>query len=110
MRVLVTGAASGIGAAVCQRLAGPDTMVLVHTRKNAAGAAAVAAEVRAAGGQAAVALGDLGDPSVPENLVAQAVAAFGGLDVVVSNAGFADRTAFAALGAADMQRSLDGIF
>ena len=37
-RVLVTGAASGIGAAACRALAGPNAVLLVHTRRNREGA------------------------------------------------------------------------
>jgi 3-oxoacyl-[acyl-carrier protein] reductase len=95
--ILITGAASGIGAAAARCLAGPDSAILLHTRRNQAGVEAVAADVRAAGGEADTALGDLGEPSVAAALVARAVDRFGGLDVVVSNAGFADRTAFASL-------------
>jgi len=104
--VLVTGAASGIGAAVCRAMAGPGVALLVHTRKNSAGAERVAAAVRAAGAAAEVALGDLADLGVADALVAQAVAAFGSLDVLVSNAGFADRTAFADLTDAAMALSM----
>ena len=46
---------------------------------------------------AEVALGDLADPAVAEALVAKTMEHFGRLDVLVSNAGFADRTAFADL-------------
>ena len=56
-----------------------------------------------------MALGDLADPAVAETLVAQAVARFGGLDVLVSNAGFADRTAFAELTDAAMTASVEAI-
>jgi 3-oxoacyl-[acyl-carrier protein] reductase len=95
--ILVTGAASGIGAAVCRMMAGPDAAILVHTRRNREAAEAVAQQVRDAGGVAEVALGDLGDAKVAADLVAATVDRFGGLDVLVSNAGFADRTAFGAL-------------
>jgi NAD(P)-dependent dehydrogenase (short-subunit alcohol dehydrogenase family) len=107
--VLVTGAASGIGAAVCRTMASPGVALLVHTRKNRAGADRVASEVRAAGAEAEIALGDLADPLVAPALVAQAVKCFGGLDVLISNAGFADRTAFAELSDAAMAASVEGI-
>jgi 3-oxoacyl-[acyl-carrier protein] reductase len=95
--ILVTGAASGIGAAACRTMAGPHTAILVHTRRNRDGAEAVARQVREAGGLAEVALGDLGDPDVAAGLVNAAAEHFGRLDVLVSNAGFADRTGFADL-------------
>jgi 3-oxoacyl-[acyl-carrier protein] reductase len=107
--VLVTGAASGVGAAICRRMAGPGVAMLVHTRANAAGAAAVAAAVRAAGGQATVRLGDLADPAEAQAVVAATVGEFGRLDVLVSNAGFADRTPLAELTDAGFARSLDAI-
>ncbi|NKC34080.1 SDR family NAD(P)-dependent oxidoreductase [Falsiroseomonas selenitidurans] len=107
--ILVTGAASGIGAACCRALAGPGTAILVHTRRNAEGAARTAAAVCAAGGLAEVALGDIADPALPAALVDQAVARFGGLDGVVANAGFADRTPVAALSDAAFAQSLDTV-
>jgi 3-oxoacyl-[acyl-carrier protein] reductase len=107
--VLVTGAASGIGAAVCRAMAAPDVALMVHTRRNRDGAECVAAEARAAGADAEVALGDLADAAVANELVAQVVAQFGGLDVLISNAGFADRTAFAELTDAAMSASVDAI-
>jgi NAD(P)-dependent dehydrogenase (short-subunit alcohol dehydrogenase family) len=85
--VLITGSASGIGAAVGRRLAAPGVGVVVHARENAAGAEAVAAEARAAGAEAVVVLGDLSETATGAKLVDAAVAAFGGLDVLVANAG-----------------------
>ncbi len=107
--ILVTGAASGIGAAVCRELAAPGVALVVHTRKNREGAERVAAEARAAGAEARVALGDLAEPTVAGALVAQAVQHFGGLDVLVSNAGFADRTKLSELSDAAMTASVEGI-
>jgi 3-oxoacyl-[acyl-carrier protein] reductase len=107
--VLVTGAASGIGAAVCRALAAPGIALVVHTRKNREGAERVAAEARATGAETHVALGDLAEPTVAGALVAQAVEQFGGLDVLVSNAGFADRTKLSELSDAAMTASVEGI-
>lgn len=95
--ILVTGAASGIGAAVCRRLAGPGTAVMVHARQNRAGAERTAEAVRAAGGRAETMLADLAEPGAGARVVEAAVAALGGLDVLVSNAGYADRTPIEAL-------------
>ena len=58
--VIITGAASGIGAAIARALAGADTALMLHTRKNAAGLEAVAAECRALGSPVELFLGDLG--------------------------------------------------
>jgi 3-oxoacyl-[acyl-carrier protein] reductase len=107
--ILVTGAASGIGAAVCRALTARGIAILVHTRRNRDAAEAVAAAARRAGAAAEVALGDLAEPHVAGALVEAAVARFGGLDVLVSNAGFADRTPLAALTDAAMTASVEAI-
>lgn len=107
--VLVTGAASGIGAAICRKLAGPDTAILLHTRKNRAGVEAVAEAVRAAGAEADVAFGDLADPATAIELLAKVTGRFGGLNVLVANAGFADRTKFSDLTDEAMMRSVTAI-
>ncbi len=107
--VIVTGAASGIGAACCRRLAAAGTAILVHTRKNEDGARRTAEAVRDAGGEAEVALGDMADPDLPARLVARATERFGGLDVIVANAGFADKTPLLLLDDAAVARSLDPI-
>jgi NAD(P)-dependent dehydrogenase (short-subunit alcohol dehydrogenase family) len=107
--ILVTGAASGIGAAVCRALAAPGVAILLHTRRNRDGVAAVAAEVRAAGAKAEITLADLAAPAAAAAVIEAAVNRFGGLDVLVSNAGFADRTPFAALSDAAMSASVEAI-
>jgi len=106
--ILVTGAASGIGAATCRAMAGPDSAILVHTRRNREGAESVAAAVRAAGGIAEVAYGDLAEPATAATLI-EAANALGGLDVLVSNAGFADRTPVAGLTDAALRASTEAI-
>jgi NAD(P)-dependent dehydrogenase (short-subunit alcohol dehydrogenase family) len=82
--VVVTGASGGIGAGVARRLHEAGASVLIHARRDAAGADAVAA---ALGGRAAVHVADLRVPGAPEALVAAGAAAFGRVDALVNNAG-----------------------
>lgn len=89
--VLITGAASGIGAAVCRLIAGDGTKLLIHARHNQAGLDTVAAAARKVGSDVATKLGDLTDPDVPVDLITAAIEAFGTVDQIVSNAGFAQR-------------------
>jgi NAD(P)-dependent dehydrogenase (short-subunit alcohol dehydrogenase family) len=81
--VLVTGGASGIGAALAAGLAGRGARVVVADR-NLAGAEAVAAQI---GGGAVALACDLTDPAVPEALVGEVYGRFGRLDLICSNAG-----------------------
>lgn len=85
--VLVTGGSSGIGAAVAQSFGDTGARVAVHYAHNREGAEAVASVIRQAGGQAITLAGDLLERGVPDQLVAQAVQAFGGLDILINNAG-----------------------
>jgi 3-oxoacyl-[acyl-carrier protein] reductase len=84
---LVTGASTGIGAAVARALGGQGASVAVHYHRSADEARRVADDVRAGGGQAVVLQGDVGDPGIAGRLVADTVAAFGRLDVLINNAG-----------------------
>jgi 3-oxoacyl-[acyl-carrier protein] reductase len=87
---IVTGASSGIGAATARALVAPGIAIALHARKNKAGLEKVAASVHEAGGEALLLVGDLAQPGTAERLVAETAQRFGRLDVVVSNAGFAD--------------------
>ncbi len=107
--ILITGAASGIGAATARGFAAPGVGLLLHTRRNREGLERVAATARQAGAAVQVMLGDLAEPDLAARLVDGAVAEFGGLDVLVSNAGFADRTGFAALTDAAMAASVEAV-
>ena len=87
MRAAVTGASSGIGAAIAEAFGGAGASVLVAHRESAEGAAAVAERIRASGGRAVVAQADLGVRAGCEALVEEARERLGGLDVWVNNAG-----------------------
>ncbi len=104
--VVITGAASGIGAATALRLAAPDTGLLLTTRGNADGLAETVAAARAAGADVAEMLGDLTAPGVPEAVIAAAREAFGRVDQVVSNAGKAEKARVADIGPADVLRGV----
>lgn len=90
--LLVTGSASGIGAALVKRLIGPRLRVLIHAKGNKEGAERLAAAVEDAQGEAIIALGDLSEPDTSARLIHTMVKRFGALDAVVANAGWADRT------------------
>jgi len=89
--ILITGASSGIGAATARALAAPGAAVVLHARKNRAGAEKVAEAVHAGGAEPLILAGDLAEPGTARRLVEETTGRFGRLDVVVSNAGFADR-------------------
>jgi NAD(P)-dependent dehydrogenase (short-subunit alcohol dehydrogenase family) len=83
---MVTGAGSGIGAAIAGRLAEEGATVIVADLNEAA-ARKVAAQIERDGGIAAAVEQDVGDPASVERSVAFALDKFGQLDVAVNNAG-----------------------
>ena len=99
---LITGSGSGIGAAIAKRLARPGTLVLIHAKSNQTGCEQTAEAVKAAGGDAAIMLGDLSEPDTGGKLIKHAVDAFGTLDILVANAGFPVLKPFGELEADDM--------
>jgi NAD(P)-dependent dehydrogenase (short-subunit alcohol dehydrogenase family) len=103
--LLITGAASGIGAALARRLAASDVALLLHTRRNREGLEQVAEEARAAGAEVSLALGDLAELGTAARLVDEARAAFGRLDCLVHNAGFALNKRFGELTQAELDHS-----
>ncbi|MFF7393570.1 SDR family NAD(P)-dependent oxidoreductase [Streptomyces scabiei] len=88
--VVVTGAGSGIGRAAALKFAAAGAKVLVADIVEKAAEETVAA-ITAVGGTAVAVVGDLSDQTVVDRVVAHAVETFGGLDVLVNNAGIMDR-------------------
>lgn len=87
-KCVVTGASSGIGRGVAGAFAAEGaSLVLVARASDADDLRAVVAEL---GDPASALVADLGDPSVADTVIAEAVARFGRVDVLVNNAGFAD--------------------
>jgi 3-oxoacyl-[acyl-carrier protein] reductase len=85
-RALVTGSSSGIGAAVALALADEGVSVVVHGR-NRERTDAVAKEVGARGVTAATAIGDVGSDADTDAIAEVALAALGGIDILVHSAG-----------------------
>lgn len=84
---IITGAARGIGAAVAERLARDGLAVIVNYSKDRGSAEALAAKIAAAGGKAVAVQGDVADSAAMKGLFDKAEASFGGVDVLVNNAG-----------------------
>ncbi|HVZ14410.1 MAG TPA: SDR family oxidoreductase [Bauldia sp.] len=103
--VVITGAASGIGANTARTIAAPGTDLLLHTRKNAASLDAVAQTCREHGSRVAIFLGDLADPATAPALIEKARGELGAIDQIVSNAGQAFRSDFSSLSPDDVAAS-----
>ena len=85
-RALVTGAGDGIGREIAEALAREGAVVAVHGRSEARIAATLEA-IAGAGGKAVPALADLTDESAIDAMCAGLLDAFGGLDILINNAG-----------------------
>lgn len=95
-RALVTGGASPIGAAISRALAAAGLQVCIHAHRSTERAAALAADIVAAGGDAAVASFDVTDAAAARAAIAGLLEA-GPIQVLVHNAGIHDDVPFAGM-------------
>jgi 3-oxoacyl-[acyl-carrier protein] reductase len=84
---IVTGASRGLGRAIALRLAADGYAVVANYRESAEAAEALVREIAAIGGRAVAVGADVAGAEGAENLFAATEAAFGGVDVLVNNAG-----------------------
>jgi 3-oxoacyl-[acyl-carrier protein] reductase len=84
---IVTGASRGIGAAIAERLAADGHAVVINYAASAAAAEALAAKIEQAGGTALPIKADVSDPEAVARLFDATETAFGGVDVLINNAG-----------------------
>lgn len=111
---LVSGAGKNIGREIALTLARDGAAIVVNGRSDRGAVDAVVAEIEAMGGQALAAMGDVADPAVPPRLAAEAAARFGGVDILVSNAGLRRQTSFLDMSFEEWRQilsvALDGAF
>ena len=117
---VVTGAGNGLGRSEALALAAHGAAVVVNDlggraadapgRGNRGAADAVVAEITASGGRAAANYGDVSDWKTSAALVEQALGEFGGLDIVVTNAGIVRRSPIAEVTEADLDAQLAVLF
>jgi len=91
---VVTGGGKNIGRAIALRLASDGAAVIVNGRSDQEAIEHVAREIQSHGGEAAAVLGDVSDPEACARIVDLGAGHFGGLDIVVSNAGLRRQTPF----------------
>lgn len=110
---LVTGAGSGLGAVIAERLAAEGLTVAINTRAHTVQADAVAAAIRADGGCAFSITANVTDPSAVRRMF-DTVAAHGRLRVLVNNASYRPRQPVATITEEDWHQvrsvTLDGAF
>ncbi len=104
---IVTGGSRGIGAEIAKRLAAEGAAVAITYTRGADAAASVVAAIEQAGGKALALQADAADAEAVQGAVAQAVAAFGGLDIIVNNAGTAIPKKFEETTLEEMDRVID---
>jgi 3-oxoacyl-[acyl-carrier protein] reductase len=103
---LLTGASGGIGGALGRRLIAAGVRVAFTYSAHADEATQLVTEAREIGLDALALAGDLADPDIPAQLVAQTTAALGPIDVLIPNAGYAVRQEYTEVNLATWDRTL----
>lgn len=93
-RALVTGASSGIGQGIAIAMAAAGAKVVVNYPYDARDADAVVEEIKRAGGEALALRADVSREDEVQAMFGEMVKAFGGIDILVSNAGIQSDAAF----------------
>jgi len=106
---LITGASSGIGAEVARQLAREGARVVLLARRIEK-LTALQEEIAREGGQALAVAADVSDRASLDAAVASAVAAYGGIDIVLANAGFGVSAPVWSLETEDFRRQFDTNF
>lgn len=106
---VVTGAGRGLGRQYALALAARGAKVVVNGRggRNGEAERAVVDEITAKGGEAVALVGDVADARAMREMVADTLALWGRIDVLVNNAGFVRDKSFAKLGLDDFRAVLD---
>jgi NAD(P)-dependent dehydrogenase (short-subunit alcohol dehydrogenase family) len=104
---LVTGAARDVGREIALTLAAQGAAVAINYQSSAEAAEKVVGEIIAAGGRAKAWKADIGDEAETKAMVEAIVAEFGGIDIVVNNAGVAERVRFLDTTAEQWRRHID---
>jgi 3-oxoacyl-[acyl-carrier protein] reductase len=111
---LVTGAGRNIGRTIALDLAARGAAVVVNGRSDKGAVDSVVAEINAMGRQAIGCMADVSDEAATGRMIADAVSAFGGIDILVSNAGLRRQTPFLSMSLAEWREilsvALDGAF
>jgi 3-oxoacyl-[acyl-carrier protein] reductase len=102
---VVTGAGSGIGRAVAEKLAKDGERVVVNDL-NGESAEEVVARIKESGGEAVAAAGDVSDPEAVQQITAAAREAYGPPEILVNNAGFLQQKRFVDLTVEDFDRMI----
>jgi NAD(P)-dependent dehydrogenase (short-subunit alcohol dehydrogenase family) len=104
---LVTGGARDVGRAIALGLAAEGAAVVVNYHGSKDGAESVVKEITSSGGKALAIRCDISDMSAVKSMVAQTVETFGGLNILVNNAGLVLRQRFVDSTPEDWKRQID---